>query len=48
MVYIIEYVTRKGEEKTVRRTPEKVEKTVKELEDHGCTVITWYDEEEGD
>ena len=46
MVYIIEYVNRDGEEKKVRRSAEKVEKAVKELEEHGCTVVTWYDEEE--
>lgn len=46
MIYIIEYINRDGEEKTVRRSAEKVEKAVKELEAHGCTVVTWYDEEE--
>lgn len=46
MSYIIEYINKHGEEKKARRTEAKVEKAVKELEDHGCTVVTWYDAEE--
>ena len=45
-VYIIEYVNKHGEEKTCRRRENKVDKTVQELEDHGATVVTWYDAED--